>query len=205
MKTKMEPKRISAAVAFVLGSLKASGSANDRKVTQRLSVWLTKRADGCLCTTRFRSRARQSAAFIVSTIAFCLHASSFAIADEAWVLSDGSEVIYETDIGDTAVLTYDYRGSRVRLYLPGLSLSSGGRGTFYGYWIEPDRDSYCGAELTGPDGARSSSWGRAVVSFDRPSFPSGWTAELGRCFEEPRGSVRADAIYGDVVVTPHRP
>ena len=35
-------------------------------------------------------------------------------------------------------------------------------------------------------------WGRAVIAFDKPAFPTSFTVTIGWCFEEPRESFRGE-------------
>ena len=127
-----------------------------------------------------------------------------ALADEAWVLPGGGEVTWDDDVNGVSVLSYPVGRSRerVRLYVPGLSAAIDDRGTFHGYWIGPSGDSDCAATLTGPDGTRSAAFGQAIITFDQPSFPSGWSALIGQCFDPPSDEMRADAIYGNQIVVP---
>ena len=113
-----------------------------------------------------------------------------AVADEMWELPDKSTIYYETDVGATAVFRIDDGNSLVRFYLPGFANQLDDRGTHHGYWIE-DKGGSCDASLTGPDGLASSNWGRIIVTFDETSFPSGWTALVGECFDQPDFGVRA--------------
>ena len=115
-----------------------------------------------------------------------------ALADEAWVLPGGGEVTWDDDVNDVAVLSYPV----------GLSAAIDDRGIFHGYWIGPSGDSDCAATLTGPDGTRSAAFGQAIITFDQPSFPSGWSALIGQCFDPPSDEMRADAIYGNQIVVP---
>ncbi|MBC7282291.1 hypothetical protein [Hoeflea sp.] len=127
-----------------------------------------------------------------------------ASADEAWLLPNGEEVTWDQDIDGISVLSYPVGRSRerVHLYVRGLADAVDSRGTFYAYWIGPSSDSYCDASLTGPDGTTSDSFGQAIITFDQPTFPSGWSALLGQCFDAPSDEVRANALYGDQVVVP---
>lgn len=112
------------------------------------------------------------------------------LADEAWTTPFGN-VIYEKDIGDTAIFFTDYRGDDTRLYFPGLAGQLDDRGSHQGYWITSG-DGPCSAELAGPDGTSSNDWGRMMITFDNSTFPSGWTAIVGTCFSEFEAGVRAE-------------
>lgn len=117
-----------------------------------------------------------------------------ASADEVWMSPTVGDIVYEKDVGDAAVLSYsgNRTGRLAMLYVPGMAGSTE-RYTFWGYWIDPTRGDECGTELTGPDGTRARSWGQAIVVFDKPGFPSGFTALTGSCFNPPYESIRAEA------------
>ncbi|MCP3970256.1 MAG: hypothetical protein GY717_08065 [Rhodobacteraceae bacterium] len=117
-------------------------------------------------------------------------AATPVLADEAWTTTFG-DVIYEADVGDTAVLLVDDPSDRGRLYFPGLAGNSSDRSTHFGYWIAEDEGT-CDAALTGIDGMKSSTWGSAIITFDVASFPTGWTATLGKCFGAPETGIRAE-------------
>jgi hypothetical protein len=120
--------------------------------------------------------------------------TSAGIADEAWTSDIGGEVIYEDEIGDIAVLSYDglQPGSRAHFYVPGLPSHLNDRGgEFRGFWIDP-AGGECDADLIGPDGLQSNGWGVAIVRFDQPLFPSGFTADIGNCFDGPIFGMRAN-------------
>ena len=48
------------------------------------------------------------------------------------------------------------------------------------------------ATLTGPDEVASTDWGLGTLTFDAETFPTGWTATLGRCGAIPGFGLRAD-------------
>lgn len=113
-----------------------------------------------------------------------------AIADEAWTTSFG-DVIYETDIGDTAIFLLQNSEVPGRMYFPGLAGSLEDRGSHLGYWIGQG-EGFCDASLTGIDGMTSKNWGSVMLTFDRPTFPTAWTAVLGECFDKIERAVRAE-------------
>jgi len=119
-----------------------------------------------------------------------------AFADEMWS-SDIGDIVYLADIGDVAVLSYgDGTGFA---YVPGLpgAMESRNGGTFYGYWIETGYD-LCGATLIGPDGTSGNAWGQMVIEFDSASFPSGFTAQIGACFDPASDVIVASPMTGAV-------
>ena len=113
-----------------------------------------------------------------------------ALADETWH-TDGGEAVYEADIGEIAVFSIPGETGRINLYLEGLGGNYDDRSAHRGYWIGPGPGE-CSAALGGPDGRTSDQWGRVVLMFDRAAAPTGWTALLGRCLDEPADPVRAD-------------
>ena len=123
----------------------------------------------------------------------CLSAMP-AVADEAWILSDGTEVTWDQDADGVSIFGYDVgnSGERFRFYVPGLVDAIENRGTFYGYWIGPSTQSRCSATLTGTDGTTSDTFGQAVITFDRRTFPSAWSALIGQCFDTPSDEMRAE-------------
>lgn len=107
------------------------------------------------------------------------------LADEAWMTQLGV-VYWETTQGDMAVLALEGEGGGVaaRIYVPGLGRDMmGGRGTYDAYWIAaPDGSPGCGAQLTGPDGWKSSLWGQVTLTFVNDDFPSDWAGYYTECF-----------------------
>lgn len=105
-----------------------------------------------------------------------------AAADETWMSDQYGEIIYEKDVGDTAVFSMagGHPGSRVFIYLPGLAGNSTDRSEYDGYWIE-SAPGECSTEKAGVDGMQSDLWGNAKVTFDTPSYPSGFVLSVGSC------------------------
>jgi hypothetical protein len=113
-----------------------------------------------------------------------------ALADEVWISPQG-EVIYEEDIGTTAVFSVPIAGIPTRLYIENLGGNFDNRiGVFFGYWVA-EADGDCTASLLTPEGRGSNMWGRVELVFDTQNFPSGWTARLGDCFHPPLRHLRA--------------
>lgn len=117
-----------------------------------------------------------------------------AMADEVWYSQVAGEIVYAEEIGDIAVFSFDRNqsGPLAYMYLEGLAGNYYEReGSFHGYWIDPT-ETGCSAELTGPDGVRSSNWGRIEIRFDRREFPTGFTAWVADCFDRPNFEIRAE-------------
>jgi hypothetical protein len=116
-----------------------------------------------------------------------------AQADERWQSNYG-DVIYEADVGETAVLSFPgaHPGHRVHMYVEGLGGNYDQRDVFSGYWIAPEQ-SDCPIEMSGEDGLTSSTWGSVVIAFDNTGFPSAFTAQLADCFGDDMEIMRAIA------------
>ena len=113
------------------------------------------------------------------------------LADEVWNTEWG-QVVYEEEIGDVAIWSYPTdKGRRGWVYFPGLAGNYDHRSVHAGYWIEDGAGS-CMVELIGVDGRRSNNWGRVILVFDGPAFPTSWTALGGDCFDEPDASLRGE-------------
>jgi len=118
------------------------------------------------------------------------------LADETWETPNGP-AIYEADIDGQAVISISFGdGSRGQMYFPGLAGNFDDRGTHSGYWIMPGFGD-CAPQLTGIDGMSSTDWGRVVISFDTPAFPTSWTATFGLCFGDYTWSLRGETTLAD--------
>jgi hypothetical protein len=113
---------------------------------------------------------------------FAITAPAVVLADEVWFSEQFGEIVYEKDIGDTAVFSIpgSHPGSQVFMYLPGLAAKLSDRGLHNGYWIE-SAPGGCDSERTGADGLASDAWGDLQVEFDEPSYPTGFVVRLGSC------------------------
>ena len=109
--------------------------------------------------------------------------STRATADEQWYSNYG-DVIYEEDYGALAVLSFpgSHPGRPSFLYIDGLGGNYDNRGTFNGVWLAQE-EGPCGPML-GDNGAESTLWGRATVTFDYSGYPSGFEAALYDCHGE---------------------
>lgn len=112
--------------------------------------------------------------------ALVLSAATPALADESWT-TDSGEIYYVEDIGATAHLMYvGAAGYNYDIYLPGLGGNYDRRGTFEGYFLVQGAD-VCDSELVGENGWGATYWGKALVIFDNPGFPSGFDLYFGDC------------------------
>ena len=113
-----------------------------------------------------------------------------ALADEMWTTPSG-QAFWDLDAANASVFAVPTPRGDLRLYIPGLADRIEKRGVHQAYWIGTG-DTDCGATLTGPDGVASADWGFGTVTFDAPTFPTGWTATLGRCNALPAFGLRAE-------------
>lgn len=125
--------------------------------------------------------------------AACLAAAP-ALADEVW-RSDTGDIVYLADRNGAAILTFtNVDASAATLIVPGLAGNFDRRGTHPGFWIGEGAGN-CAAILRHGD-LESRQWGRAIIVFDRPGFPTSFTMILGACFDAPDLPVRAEAVPG---------
>lgn len=131
--------------------------------------------------------------------ALCALVSMPAAADEVWSLPSGNQVIYDRDVGSTAVLTYtpEQGLGRGQIFVVGLAGQYEGRGRYQAYWVEnDDAGAACPASLTDAEGNVWRRWGLATVTFQRPGFPSAITISRGECLGAPSGRVTARPVVG---------
>ncbi len=115
-----------------------------------------------------------------------------ASADEIWQ-SEMGWIAYEAEENGAAIFSFtnlDAYGAI--LVIPGLAGNYDNRGVHEAFWIGEGAGD-CGAFMSLPGGAPSAQWGRALVSFDQPAFPTSFTLSLGYCFEPLSYSIRAVA------------
>ncbi|SLN22190.1 hypothetical protein [Roseisalinus antarcticus] len=117
------------------------------------------------------------------------------LADEVWYTMDG-EMVYETDLEPYALISAPWDGDEVMLYVDELAFNYDARGVHGGFWIGPAARQSCDVAISAPDGRASYHWGRIQVTFDQPSFPTGFTVLMGSCFDEPDMILRANLAAG---------
>ena len=105
-----------------------------------------------------------------------------ALADEAWV-SDMGDIIYEAEEAGAAIFSFaNVDAYPATLVIPGLAGNYANRSVHEAFWIGTGA-GFCPAFLSLPgDDVGSTNWGRALISFDEPGFPTGFTLTLGGCF-----------------------
>jgi len=104
-------------------------------------------------------------------------------ADEVWESSFG-RVIYETDIGPTAIWSYRADGYVGLIHLAGLAGIYTNRGSYEGYWVQNASEKRCRTQRPTQNGATSYYWGRFHITFVNKDFPSHWKAKWSYCNDE---------------------
>ena len=120
---------------------------------------------------------------IIFTALLGLTVSATINADEIWDSTKG-KVVYELDIGPTAIWSYrteDYVGL---IHLVGLAGIHTNRGSYEGYWVQNDSIKECLTQRPTQNGETTSHWGRFHVRFIDKDFPSRWEAHWGYCNDE---------------------
>lgn len=111
-----------------------------------------------------------------------------AAADEVWT-GDWGRIVWETDLGITAVLSADggTGASPRRLYVEGLTLDAAGRRTTYeGIWTAETGEGGCALALVDPvSQAPTPYWGTFRITFVERAFPSAWAGVWGECTDPP--------------------
>ncbi|WP_299931829.1 hypothetical protein [uncultured Pelagimonas sp.] len=114
-----------------------------------------------------------------------------ATADEVWTSTTG-DVIYEDEKAGAAIFSFiTETGTRAELVIPGLAGNYDNRGVHGALWIGTGPDQ-CAVSMMRPEGQPSMDWGTAVISFDRPAFPTGFTLTIGDCIGPLTRSMRAE-------------
>jgi hypothetical protein len=123
-----------------------------------------------------------------------------AAADEVWSLPSGNQVVYDRDVGETAVFSYKAEQGLASgwIFVPGLAGVYEGRGTYRGYWVEEaDAGDNCAAGLVDAEGKTWRRWGLAEIKFAKPTFPSKIRIARGNCLNGFQGKpVTAKPVIG---------
>ncbi|MCT4559219.1 MAG: hypothetical protein N4A61_14310 [Pelagimonas sp.] len=131
-----------------------------------------------------------TAKHIALTVALGLGAT-MAQADESW-MSDMGRLIYQSEENGAAIFSFtNVDAYPAELIIPGLAGNYDNRGVHEAYWIGQGAGT-CPAFMARPGGQSTTNWGRALISFDRPAFPTGFTLTLGDCFGPMSYAIRAD-------------
>ena len=133
-------------------------------------------------------------------LALAVLLASPAAADEVWS-GDWGRIVWETDLGITAVLRADGSAGIAprRLYVEGLTLDSAGRRTSYdGIWTAAFGDGGCALSLVDPISAQPTPyWGTFRLTFVGRAFPSAWAGVWGECTDIPLNAFGAEPVQGE--------
>lgn len=135
-----------------------------------------------------------------------LTAGSQAAADEVWETNTGT-VVYEAEMGPTAVWTYGTQDAPGVIYVPGLAKVYTNRGSYRGYWAKDKSEKACSTVRPGVVGRMTAYWGYFDVKFIDKDFPSRWEASWSYCDGEYEAlKVEAKPVLGDAAAaTPVQP
>ena len=113
--------------------------------------------------------------------------SSAAQADEVWA-NRNTNVFWLENVGDYAVFEFSIEDAKIhrsgRIFLNGLVGTDTNRATFGGYWSSTDDARTCPMPIIDAQGNEAWTWGFVELTFNEPTFPSGWQAALGVCFDQ---------------------
>ena len=109
--------------------------------------------------------------------------SEIVLADEVWDSNFG-RVIYETDIGPTAIWSYRTEHYVGLINLAGLAGIHTNRGSYEGYWVQNESEKRCKTVRPTQNGETSNYWGRFHITFIDKDFPSRWKAKWSFCNDE---------------------
>lgn len=129
---------------------------------------------------------------LTAYVMLALLAANPVSADEMWQ-SEMGWIEYTAEENGAAIFTFtnlDAYGAT--LVIPGLAGNYDQRGVHEAFWIGEGAGD-CEAFLSLPGGEPSANWGRALISFDTPAYPTGFTMTLGYCFDPLSYSMRAEA------------
>ncbi|MCI4643944.1 MAG: hypothetical protein MRY64_04090 [Hyphomonadaceae bacterium] len=137
---------------------------------------------------------------LISLMAATAMLAAPASADEVWS-SEIGEIIYESDIDTSAVLSFPGDGGGVRYlaFIDGLAFNYDDRSRHDGYWTGPsgDGDVECAVSITDHTGETTDNWGRLEVMFVETGYPSAIVAQRGACFDAPEDMLVAKPLLGD--------
>lgn len=119
-------------------------------------------------------------------------AASPALGDEVWSTPHG-DIIYHDEIGEMAIFQFTVPDEGAAwMFLPGLAGNYYDRSTHWGYWIAETPQQGCASAMQGPNGTSGWTWGRVVITFDTPGFPTSLSVAYGYCFSEPYLNLRGE-------------
>jgi hypothetical protein len=115
-------------------------------------------------------------------------AATHSLADEMW--RNGPLLVYwAAEVNGFAQLDFTVEGPKLSrsgtLWVQGLTATDQNRATYGGFWTSLDGTGpRCQMPAIDPNGNEAWTWGRIEITFYNPTFPSGWSAALGHCFDE---------------------
>lgn len=122
-------------------------------------------------------------------------------ADEVWDSNSG-RIVYEAEMGPTAVWSYGNQQEPGVIYVLGLAKVYSNRTSYPGYWAKNTSKKACDTQRPGINGQMTAYWGRFNVRFLDKNFPSRWEATWSYC-DEPDEALKVQAK--PVVGTPNQP
>lgn len=130
-------------------------------------------------------------------VALCFFSlSGAAMADEVWTSNYG-KVVYETDLGPTAIWSYRNENYNGLIHLAGLAGIYKNRGSYEGYWVQYSSDKRCDTVRPTQNKDTSHYWGRFHITFIDKDFPSRWEAKWGYCNDDMQPTPwRAEPYFG---------
>ncbi len=119
-------------------------------------------------------------------------AAPAVLADEVWSTPMG-DIVYEAERDGDAILSFIYLDDhRATLVIPGLAGNYDFRGTHEAFWIS-EGGGACKSTMT-YDTMSSTTWGRALLVFDKPEYPTSLTLVLGECFGPLTDNLRGTSL-----------
>ncbi len=128
----------------------------------------------CIC----QCKVRRISTLLIGAVCNIFLSNALAIADEVWQTEE-YKVIYLKDQGKTAI--WSYNNDTGHIFIDGLGGVTTNRGSYNGYWVQPESSRRCDTYREGPDGEPTYHWGRFEITFLDPDFPSRWQAKFGVC------------------------
>ncbi|HPQ94062.1 MAG: hypothetical protein KDI44_14785 [Thiothrix sp.] len=123
-------------------------------------------------------------------------AGNITVADEIWDSNSG-RIVYEAEMGPTAVWTYGTPQEPGVIYLLGLAKVYENRGSYTGYWAKNNAREKCDTVRPGIQGQMTPYWGRFNVTFLDKNFPSHWEATWSYCDREDQPlKIKAKPVLG---------
>ena len=124
-------------------------------------------------------------------LASALTAALFATS-AVWTSMMG-DIVYAAEENGAAIFTFtNLDAYPARLVIPGLAGNYSNRGTHEAFWLGGGSGTCPAFMAIAGDDYSTTDWGRAVIAFDKPAFPTSITVTIGWCFEELRERFRGE-------------